>query len=82
MKALSIRLDDVLGRQLDDVCRKTGYKKNTLLTRLIASFVRHQKKALGRGKKRTDPFSGVIGLMKVEPLLQSPDEIDKVVYGL
>ena len=81
MKAISIRIDDRLGRQFEEVCQETGYKKNTLLTRLIASFVRHHHATTGSAKKR-DPFAGVIGLMQAGPLLNSPDAIDKAVYDL
>lgn len=84
MKALSIRLDDNLGKEFDEICRKTGYKKNTLLTRLIATFVRHQKKT-GGGQKGKDPFLDVIGLMQMGPFLGTPisdDDVDQVVYDL
>lgn len=84
MKALSIRLDDHLGKEFDEICRKAGYKKNTLLTRLIATFVRHQKKG-GGGRKGKDPFLDVIGLMQVEPFAGtavSDDDVDRVVYDL
>ncbi len=40
MKALSVRLDDKLGRELDRVCRSSGLKKNTLISRLIERFLR------------------------------------------
>ncbi len=80
MKAISIRIDDRLGRQFDQICQETGYKKNTLLTRLIASFIRHHQSVRSAGKK--DPFALVIGLMEADPLLSSPDAIDKAVYGL
>ena len=81
MKAISIRLEDGLGRQFDELCRKSGYKKNTLLTRLIASFVRHQK-ALLSNKRTQDPFAGVIGLLHMEPFLGADETIDKVIYDL
>lgn len=87
MKALSIRLDDKLGKEFDRVCLRTGYKKNTLLTRLIAAFVSHQKQDRSRRMhKDKDPFDAVIGLVRSEPLLSSllssEDDIDKVVYDL
>lgn len=80
MKALSIRIDNHLSDEFDAVCRKTGYKKNTLLARLIESFVRHQKKILGAKKGSVDPFAQVIGLMDVGPLIPADDEIDRIVY--
>lgn len=80
MKALSIRIDEKLGKEFDELCKKAGYKKNTLVTRLIASFVRYQKRILGEQRKKRDPFIDVIGLMQMEPFLKSPEEIDKVVY--
>lgn len=82
MRALSIRLDDRLGKDFEEVCQKTGYKKNTLLVRLIDSFVRHQKKASRLRGARKDPFEDVIGLMKIEPLMPISEEIDRVVYHL
>ncbi len=81
MKALSIRIEDDLSEEFDAICRKTGYKKNTLLARLIESFVRHQKNALGERKGSKDPFAQVIGLMNIEPLLPADDEIDRIVYN-
>ena len=82
MKALSIRLDDDLGKKLEEVCRKTGYKKNTLVTRLIAAFVRKQQSLTLSGKKKADPFEEVIGLLKSDPLLTTPQAIDEAVYDL
>lgn len=81
MKALSVRIDDRLSKEFDEVCRKTGYKKNTLLTRLIASFIQHQKARVKGRKGNEDPFLEVIGFMDLPPL-ESSDEIDKAVYGL
>ena len=85
MKAISIRLEDSLGRQFDDACRRTGHKKNTLLTKLIAAFVRHQRASLRvgqAGKKNKDPFLEVIGLMREESLLHSPEDIDRILYDI
>ena len=79
MKAISIRLDDKLGREFDRVCQKTGYKKNTLVTRLISSFVSHQKDFLSRRQKK-DPFVAVIGSLDLPALLDDSDTIDKIVY--
>lgn len=83
MKAISIRLDDRLGKEFDSLCRQAGYKKNTLLTRLIASFVRHQK-SQGATSLRTkdDPFAKVIGLMAIGNLTDAETTIDQVVYDL
>jgi len=79
VKTLSIRLDDNLGKAFDESCQRTGLKKNTLVARLIASFVRHQK-ALLKGKKgMKDPFEEVIGLMKIEPFLDASESVDKAV---
>lgn len=82
MKALSIRLDDQLNRQFNEACKKAGYKKNTLVSRLIASFVRHQKQTKSSRQKVKDPFAEVIGLLKQESFFESGDEIDKIVYHL
>lgn len=88
MKALSIRLDDRLARRFDKFCRKTGYKKNTFIVRLIESTIDRSKKFLSAGtrKKRDplkdDPFLKVIGIVKDGPILKSPEEIDEIVYGL
>ncbi len=83
MRAISIRIEDDLGKQFDEVCKKAGYKKNTLLTRLIASFVKYQKRGGSvRQNKSKDPFLEVIGLMNIHPLLNSSEDIDKIVYGL
>lgn len=82
MKALSIRLDDKLGKQFNDICRKTGYKKNTLVTRLIASFVNHQKQIFSPSLATQDPFEASIGSLKIGNLLSSEDAIDQAVYDL
>ena len=83
MKAISIRLDDKLGKEFDQACRRTGYKKNTLLSRMIASFVKRQKEIHPLGfKKAKDPFEKVIGLMEVGSLVPTEDLLDKVVYDL
>jgi hypothetical protein len=83
MKAISVRLDDQLGKQFDELCQKSGYKKNTVVTRLIEFFVKNQqKKATLEKKKIKDPFHQVIGLMQMEPLLHEIDDLDKVVYDL
>lgn len=82
MRSLSIRVDDSLGRALDEFCQQAGYKKNTVVTRLISAFVRHQKRSKGvRNRKSADPFQEVIGLLHVEPLLTDPDAIDRAVYS-
>lgn len=81
MKAISIRIDEKLGREFDALCRQAGYKKNTLLSRLIESFVRYQKQVAGRRRSK-DRFVKFIGLMNLKPLLTSSDEIDKAVYDL
>ena len=82
MKALSIRLDDDLGKEFEKVCQKTGYKKNTLVTRLIASFVRHQKQVFPKGKKANNPFAEVIGVIQSDSLLSAAEDIDRAVYDL
>jgi len=68
MKALSIRLDDKLGRELDRLCRSSGLKKNTLISRLIERFALEQKPRAKetilketRGKWDRVFFSEVIG---------------------
>ena len=81
MKALSIRLDNTLSREFGRVCREAGYKKNTLLTRLIAAYIQHQKRTKERAKG-SDPFARVVGAMNIAPLLSSPDDIDRTVYNL
>lgn len=83
MKSLSIRLDESLGKQFDTVCQKAGYKKNTVVSRLIRAFVasRSGRKITSPGKKK-DPFMDVIGIDDLEPLLTRPDSIDSVVYDL
>lgn len=92
MKALSLRLDDRLSRQFDAVCSQLGYKKNTILTRMIAAFVQHKQNISSTmGKKqptKPDPFLSVIGIIDSpngETLLPSDtdgDDIDKIVYNL
>lgn len=86
MKALSIRLDDRLGTKFDSICRRTGYKKNTLVTRLIQAFVQGQENRTDQHANRSqrdtrDPFEKVIGIIN-QPIGLSADEIDKVIYGL
>ncbi len=87
MRAISIRLDERLGRQFDQLCQIGGYKKNTVLTRLIAAYVNYygagrKTSPATRRSKSLDPFMKVIGLMKQPALLPSGDEIDQIVYGL
>lgn len=88
MKAISLRLDNRLGSQFDNLCKQLGYKKNTLLTRMIASFVAHKKNTLSskttsKNKRlKSDPFLSVIGIVSTDPLLSEEDSIDKVVYNL
>ncbi len=92
MKALSLRLDDRLSRQFDAACRRLGYKKNTLLTRMITAFVQHkQNLTSAKGKKQTtkpDPFLNVIGIISEHPASKdesfslSEKEIDQIVYEL
>ncbi|MBI2340348.1 MAG: hypothetical protein HYU99_08305 [Deltaproteobacteria bacterium] len=79
MKALSIRLDDDLGRKFDAVCKQTGHKKNTVVSRLIQAFVlsRSHGKAVSSKKKR-DPFLDVIGIANIESSISNED-IDKIV---
>jgi len=82
MKALSIRLDNQLGRQFDRLCQQLGYKKNTLITRLVAGFVAHHSK--NRTKKLTAGRSRLLraaGTVEMPPLL-SPNEIDEIVYNI
>lgn len=83
MRTISIRIDEKLGDRFDRICRQSGYKKTTLISRLIAAFVRHQGATLSRrSKRRADPFAATIGLLKLEPLLDSLEAIDSVVYDL
>lgn len=87
MKSLSVRLDDSLGSAFDDLCHNMGYKKNTLITRLIQAFVTSQTTSVARTtktlqRKKKDPFSDVIGLINTKPLLTSSNEIDALVYHL
>lgn len=82
MKAISIRLDDRLGSEFDKLCQKAGYKKNTLLTRFIASFVRYQKGMAARSHQKDDTFEKVIGLMAIGDLTRSEETIDRIVYDL
>lgn len=82
MKALSIRLDNQLGRQFDRLCQQLGYKKNTLITRLVAGFVAHQSKP--RKKHRISGRSRVLrtaGTVEMPPMLSS-QEIDEIVYNI
>lgn len=81
MKAISIRLDSKLGTAFDAACKAAGYKKNTLLARLIAAFVQHQRAHAGTktSAKRADPFAAVIGTLRIGSLT---DDIDDVVYSL
>ena len=88
MKAISLRLDNQLSRQFDDACRHLGYKKNTIITRMILSFVTHKNKislktAQKKKKSSADPFLSVIGsLSPDEALISIEDDIDKLVYDL
>ncbi len=43
MTTLSIRLDDNLGRELNLLCQKEGYKKSGLLIRLLREFLEKKK---------------------------------------
>lgn len=83
MKAISIRIDEGLGREFDALCRERGCKKNTLLVRLIDAFVKHNRGQFARrSKTKKDPFAAVIGLMNVQPMLTKVDDIDTVVYNV
>lgn len=81
MKALSIRLENSLSRQFDEACRQSGIKKNTLVTRLIVSFVNYQKeKGKLKNHKSHDPFLEVVGFMNIPSMLVEEGDIDHVVY--
>lgn len=43
MTTLSIRLDDRISKEFDQLCKHEGYKKNGLIVRLITDFL-HSKK--------------------------------------
>lgn len=83
MKPLYIRLDDKLAKKFDKICQKVGLKKNAVVTHMIESFVRkHSSKKNQIKNIEDDPIIKVIGIIKSGPLLTSPEDIDKVVYGL
>ncbi|HEX5035678.1 MAG TPA: hypothetical protein VFX30_00780 [bacterium] len=44
MKGLFLRLEDQLDRDLNEVCRREGYKKSGLITKLIRDFIRSADK--------------------------------------
>lgn len=83
MKAISVRLDDRLGKAFDEICAAAGYKKNTLLTRLIAAFVRYQKgRPAERLARKHDPFEAAIGVVSIRHPVVTNEDIDRVVYTL
>lgn len=44
MKPLFIRIDDELDQRLSELCRREGYKKGGVISKLIRSFLDQQKK--------------------------------------
>ena len=86
MKALSVRLEDSLSNKFDRLCRELGYKKNTVISRLIQTFVQVQTHQPLSMQKETpnpqDPFLAVIGLADLKPLLPPSHDIDAFLYQL
>lgn len=62
MKALSIRLDDDLNEEFDELCHQEGYKKNGVVVKLIRGFVQKKRKPKGVKIKDLMKFSGVLSL--------------------
>jgi hypothetical protein len=44
MKGIFLRLEDRLDRSLSEICRREGYKKGGLITKLIRDFVQSANK--------------------------------------
>jgi len=72
MKGLFIRLDDETTRVLNEVCRREGYQKTGLITKLIRDFANAAEGDRG-GIRKAEEFGIDMSLIE-ENLKKSPTE--------
>ncbi|MBI2066575.1 MAG: hypothetical protein HYT77_00995 [Deltaproteobacteria bacterium] len=72
MKPLFVRIDEDLERRLTDLCRREGYKKGALVTRLVREFI--EKSGISSNPiKAAEDFGIDISLLQ-ERLKKTPTE--------
>jgi hypothetical protein len=82
MKAMSIRMNDLLGKKFNHICQREGFNKNAVLVRLIDAFVLSRtgyKASKRKSDAEMDPFLKVIGIYDGKPFNLKEGEIDDEV---
>ena len=72
MKALFLRIGDDLDQQLAEVCKREGYKKSGLVTKLLVEFFKHH--TTGRDPVAEAQAFGIDTTLLAHNLQKTPTE--------